>query len=246
MESEELCKQVNDAIRGDSLITLVVDCSIEYWGRSRSKVGAGERIIIIKPDSTLLIHSPSGFKPLNWMSAPSDTVASLVKDGIEIFSQRTRKPYEEMKVRIVDVKDFRCYAGLKDREKIELSHTEADMRDYLEKHPEKVDPDFKLKSVEFQSPVGFFDLYGKLDGKYTIVELKAERAGLPAVFQLKRYRDWLRQHVDKEGEGILMAPGITPNALQLLRWEKLFFKKFARNQIKKEKTPTKTLSSWLD
>ncbi|MFH0860656.1 MAG: endonuclease NucS domain-containing protein [Candidatus Altiarchaeota archaeon] len=246
MEPAEFCERLNESVQDDCLITLICNCSIEYWGRSRSKVGDGERIILIKPDSTLIVHSPSGFKPLNWMSPPTDTVASLTGGQVEIFSQRTKKPYEEMKIRINHVKDFQLYGGLRDGEKLELTHTEADMRDYLEDHPEKIDANFQLKSVEFQTPVGFFDLYGKLEGKYTIVELKAERAGLPAVFQLKRYRDWLREHVDKEGEGILIAPGITPNALQLLRREKLMFKKFSRSQVEKRKKPNKTLDSWMD
>jgi RecB family endonuclease NucS len=246
-ETDDICARLQECIGDGSSIILVCSCSIEYWGRGRSVVGIGDRILILKPDSTLIVHSLSGFKPLNWMSPPTDTIVEKSDGKILLHSQRTVKPYEEMKVTIEKVHDFRHYKSLEDSERQELTHNERDMQDYLVKNPHLVDVNFSLKSTGYRSPLGFFDLYGKIGGKYAVIELKSERAGLPAALQLKRYRDWLRNHLNEEVEGILMAPSITPNALVLLRKEKLVYKAFKLNQIKHvKKAKGKTLEQWID
>jgi len=227
------------------MILLVCRCGIEYWGRSRSIVGSGDRVVLIKPDSTLIVHSLSGFKPLNWMSPPADTVAEVENDVLRIYSQRTSKPYEEMKIKVEEVHDYRSYDGLEDKKKIELTHTERDMQDYIAKNPHLIADGFQVKSTEYRSPLGLFDIYGKAGGKYAVVELKSERAGLPAALQLKRYRDWLQSHLRGEVDGILMSPSITPNALVLLRKEKLIYRKPPLRQIKRPvSSGGKTLEEW--
>ncbi|MGC8850083.1 MAG: endonuclease NucS, partial [Candidatus Bathyarchaeia archaeon] len=40
-------------------LTIIIGClSVDYYGRARSKLGFGERIVILKPDGALLIHRP--------------------------------------------------------------------------------------------------------------------------------------------------------------------------------------------
>jgi len=179
------------------------------------------------------------------MSSPTDTVAELEGESTIVYSQRTKSPYEEMKITVQEVLDYRSYGGLHDNKSLELTHTEKDMRDYLACRPHLVDPDFVLKSVEYRSPLGFFDLYGRIDGVYTVVELKAERAGLPAALQVKRYRDWLCEHVKSEANGLLMAPSITPNALKLLKKEGISFKKFDIKKVARPRGRKHTLHKWV-
>ncbi|OYT54208.1 MAG: endonuclease NucS [Candidatus Altiarchaeales archaeon ex4484_2] len=242
----DLCNQLNRDLEERKLIQIVCSCSIEYDGRSKSSIGEGHRIIIIKPDSTLLIHSISGFKPVNWMRAPTETIAEYVKRGGEeiiLRSGRTKKPYEDLSVHIYEVLDHRTYSNLQDREALDLRHTEKDLQDHLVRNPKLVHPEFRLKSREYQSPLGFFDLYGKIGDSYVVVELKVERAGLPAALQIKRYRDWLQQHMENSG-GILVAPSITPNARILLRKENIEFKKIRVQDLEMERKRTKKLSEW--
>jgi endonuclease len=225
-------------------IVAVCSCSIDYWGRSRSSIGVGDRIILFKPDSTLIVHSLTGFKPVNWMSPPTDTSVDLEGGKPVIFSQRTVKPHEEIKIRVEKVMGYESYEGLTDREKLDLTHTEHDMRDWLASHPQDVDPLFRLKSVEYHTPLGFFDLYGKIGDAYAVVELKAVRAGLPAVLQLKRYRDWLKAELRQDVRGILMAPGVAANPLALMRKEGLEFRKFSVKTLHLERK-CRTLGDWL-
>lgn len=41
---------------GDTVLIVVVCCSVEYVGRARSTLGWGERIVIVKPDGSVLVH----------------------------------------------------------------------------------------------------------------------------------------------------------------------------------------------
>jgi RecB family endonuclease NucS len=241
----EFAGRINKDLSEKKLIVMMCGCSIEYWGRSRSIIKHGHRMVIIKQDSTLLIHSISGYKPVNWMNEPAETVAQANEDNTLILHcQRTKKPFEEMKVAIDEIIDYRAYEGLEDKEKLDLTHTEKDMQDHLSKNPKLVHPDFRLISTEHPTPLGFFDLYGKINERYVVVELKVETAGLPAALQVKRYRDWLKQHIG-EADGILIAPRITPNALNLLRKEKIEFKKMSVHAFELKRRKDKTLKEWL-
>ncbi|MBU0762119.1 MAG: DUF91 domain-containing protein, partial [Candidatus Altiarchaeota archaeon] len=92
MDLDSIHKKFSDDLGDAKTIIVVGRCSIEYWGRSRSVIGAGDRVVMFKPDSTLIIHSPKGFKPVNWMSPPTDTEVELEEGCLKVFSQRTVKP----------------------------------------------------------------------------------------------------------------------------------------------------------
>ena len=241
----KLCDKINHDIGENKTILLICSCKVEYKGRSRAKIGLGDRIILIKPDSTLIIHSNTGFKPLNWMSSPNDITAGVEGEKTAIYSQRTKKPFEEMKILVDDVVDYRAYAGLSDKEKIKVTHTEKDLQRHLKENPGLIHPDFVLRTTEYPSPVGYFDMYGKIKDKYAVVELKSARAGLPAALQVIRYRNWLNKNLKQETIGILIAPSITQNALVMLKTEGLEFKKFNMNKIKHPLDRRTTLEKWV-
>ena len=240
-----VCDQIKDDLGENKTILLVCSCSIEYRGRSRSTIGLGHRIILIKPDSTLLIHTPTGFKPVNWMPCPNDITAEIEDGRIILYSQRTKKPFEEMRILVGEVVDYNSYPDLSDREKIEVTQTERDMQDYLKENPGFIHPDFRLKTTEYRSPMGYFDVYGKIGDRYAVVELKSDRAGLPAALQIVRYRNWLSENLNQESIGILIAPSITPNAMVLLRKEGIEFKKVDMSGIKHRVDRRQTLEKWM-
>ena len=221
---EESANKINQELKDNKLIIFVACCSIEYEGRSKSTIGEGDRIIIIKPDTTLLVHTLTGFKPVNWMRNPAEIIAEYKNKKIILRCGRTKKPYENMKVTITNFYDYRTHSSLTDKQELKLRYREKDLQDYLAANPKLIHPKFRLKTREFPSPLGFFDLYGRIGDSYVVVELKVERAGLPAALQIKRYRDWLSQHMN-DARGILVAPSITPNAKILLKKEDLTFKK---------------------
>ncbi|MBD3262280.1 MAG: DUF91 domain-containing protein [Candidatus Altiarchaeales archaeon] len=245
MDLHEFCEQFNTDLGFRKYIFVLCNCCVDYIGRSRAVIGEGDRVILIKPDTTLLIHSPEGFKPLNWMGSPCDTVCELEGDVVLVHSQRTKNPYEEMKIKISGVKKYYAADGVCDRGNLCVAHTEKDMQKYLANHPKLVDPGFRVKATEYPTPLGNLDLYGKIGAQYTVVELKAVRAGLPAALQVIRYKQWLSDHLKREVKAFLMAPSATPNTLKLLKKNSVEFRKFDIKKVKPKLKPKTTLSKWM-
>src|SRR5215469_15176923 len=54
------------------LVRLVIArCSVDYAGRLSAHLPLATRLLIVKADSSVLVHSDGGsYKPLNWMSPP--------------------------------------------------------------------------------------------------------------------------------------------------------------------------------
>lgn len=244
MDLRSFCRIFSKDLDLGKTAVIVCDCEIDYDGRSRSNIGSGERILLFKPDSTIIIHSPRGFKPVNWMSSPTDTAVSWESERPLIFSQRTAKPHEKIKIYVNRVISHSSFDSLMDAKRLSVTHTEHDMRDYLAKNPCEVDPRFRLKSKEYKTKVGLIDLWGKIGDSYCIVELKSVRAGLPAVLQLKRYRDHMKQKLNQEIGAILMAPSCAKNPLDILKSEAMNFKKFDLKSIRHCEAE-KTLDKWM-
>jgi RecB family endonuclease NucS len=53
---EEASDFINSALRVKNLVVCCGLFSVEYVGRSSSTLGAGERILIIKGDGSVLVH----------------------------------------------------------------------------------------------------------------------------------------------------------------------------------------------
>ena len=50
---------------------VIATCSVDYAGRLSAHLPLATRLLILKNDGSLLVHSDGGsYKPLNWMSPP--------------------------------------------------------------------------------------------------------------------------------------------------------------------------------
>ena len=50
---------------------MIARCSVDYAGRLSARLASATRLIMIKADGSVLVHSDGGsYKPLNWMSPP--------------------------------------------------------------------------------------------------------------------------------------------------------------------------------
>ncbi len=58
-------------------------CSVIYEGRARSKLGSGDRMIIIKSDGSFMVHQDRNLEPVNWQPPKSQCKASL-KEGDDV------------------------------------------------------------------------------------------------------------------------------------------------------------------
>lgn len=79
-----------------------------YDGRTQSTLGPGDRIVLCKPDGTLLIHQPTGREPVNWQSPGGTHETALAGDEILVRSRRD-SPVEVVKIRFEDVFQISSY-----------------------------------------------------------------------------------------------------------------------------------------
>ena len=92
-ECEKAYELVEEALRKRATITIFACCKVEYEGRALSQLNWGERIILIKPDGSFLIHQDKKVEPVNWQPPKSKTRCYLSGERLILESHR-RTPKE--------------------------------------------------------------------------------------------------------------------------------------------------------
>jgi len=206
------------------MITVFGRCSVEYDGRAASSLGPGDRLLVLKPDGTALVHTDEGHQPVNWQP-PGSTHDVGAEDGrLWIESHRTG-PEEYLDVTFESV-EYVATVAVTDPAELSLSGTEADLRDRVLESPGLIESGFEPLATERSTPAGAIDVYGEdSEGRGVVVELKRRRVGPDAVGQLDRYVRALGRdlHAEREVRGILVAPSATDRARDLLAENDLEF-----------------------
>ncbi len=219
--NEELLDLINEALSKRAFLVIIACCRIKYRGRATSKLGSGDRTIIIKSDGSFLVHQDYNLEPVNWQPPNCNFKAKLEGDIIYITGIR-RNPPESLEVEIHKAYMASYHIG-NDIKKLELAGYEEDMRDMIFKTPEIIEKGFRPTSREYQVSTGFIDILGKdKNGDLMILELKSRQAGVNAVKQLIKYFEDFEDHKDFV-RGLLVAPSVTDDAQELLEKYKLEF-----------------------
>jgi RecB family endonuclease NucS len=218
-DAEEALALVERVIKQRLLCTLFGRCRVVYDGRASSTLDLGDRLVVLKPDSTVLVHTDEGKQPVNWQppASTSQYQAHVVNDQLVVRSTRTNPP-EELVVRFQRVTHATGY-DVTDAATLTLTGTEEDLRQRILDDPSLLEPGFKPRATERETQAGAIDIYGEdADGAVVVVELKRRRVGPDAVSQLNRYVEAIERdlHSDKPIRGILVAPSLTDTALELL------------------------------
>jgi hypothetical protein len=212
-----------------SLVQVVGLCEIRYQGRAQSALSLGERLILLKPDGTLLVHTATKIKPVNWQP-PGARFSAALEEGHVVVTSKRGSPEEVVRIALRSIDALQSF-GLKDDESLALLGTELDLAKLLAKHPDLVEEGFQVTARERGNGRGPMDLVGiDAKGARVVVELKRKAAGLKEAEQLRRYVERERAAKGKV-RGILMAPAISDQARKYLaelgmetkdvEWEKL-------------------------
>ena len=223
---------VQEALRKKATITIFACCKVSYEGRALSELNWGERIILIKPDGAFLIHQEKKVEPVNWQPPKSRTRSYIKNDNLFLESHR-RTPKELLTVEVRKIQ-FITYANIEDYEELEQAGYEKDMSDMIMEKPHLVEEGCSPTTREYSVEHGFIDILGKdKDNNLMVLELKARKAGVTAVKQLRRYlqdlenteNDYLKEckAQKKQIRGLLVAPSIMDDALELLEEEGIEF-----------------------
>ncbi len=200
--------------RRGHLVQAVGLCTVRYQGRARSDLSAGERLVLLKPDGTLLVHGAEKAKPINWQPPGASFTASLADGLVGLTAIRTR-PEEIVQVTFSRV-DLLVSLPLHDNVDLDLLGTEDDLQAALCRHPDLVEPGFVPARRERNTKRGYLDLDGRdAKGRRVVVEVKRTTAGVGEAQQLWRYVERMRGQ-DPDLRGVLVAPRVAERARALL------------------------------
>ena len=208
----------------DAMVTIVGRCRVEYAGRARSFLDYGDRLVILKPDGTVMVHGDSKREPLNWQP-PGSEIRFGVDGGLVVEASR-RRPREDINIAFQKVRAISAFR-LDDRAQIELTGAEAHVVDRIERDPDAIEPGLRVLRREMTTRSGFIDLLCKdNEGRTVIVEVKRARISPCAVHQLEAYLiDFRKKNKGKPVRGILCAPHISEMARTLIDEKGLEYRK---------------------
>src|SRR2546425_7346527 len=128
---------------------LVARCEVRYSGRLNAVLPEAVRLLVLKADGSVLVHDDAGgFKPLNWMTAPT-----FVEDEGDRLVVR--------KLKTEDVLEIRLAQGLSDvthdmgeSAALQKDGVERDLQEELAAAPASLGEELTLLKREGQTGIG--------------------------------------------------------------------------------------------
>lgn len=201
---------------------VIAKCSVDYDGRLTAHLPLATRLLMVKADGSVLIHSDGGsYKPLNWMSPPCamaevEPDESEAAEGVSaVWVVQHAKSEDRLRVRLHEVHsdtshDLGVDPGLvKDG-------VEAHLQRLLAEHITTLGDGWTLTRREYMTPIGPVDILCKdSTGATVAVEIK-RRGEIDGVEQLTRYLELMNRdpHLAPV-TGIFAAQQIKPQARTL-------------------------------
>ena len=87
---------------------VIASCTVDYSGRLSAHLDPAKRVIMLKGDGSVLIHSEGGsYKPLNWMTAPCTVSMGEPgedEEGVEqVWTVQADKTDDKLIIRIREI-----------------------------------------------------------------------------------------------------------------------------------------------
>lgn len=199
---------------------VVARCQVDYAGRLTAHLPMATRVLMIKADGSVLVHSDGGsYKPLNWMSPPCTVREGVDDEGRVEWVVTARAPKgqtpDTLRILIDEIHhdsahDLGIDPGL------QKDGVEKHLQEMLAEHPATLSPGLTLVRREFPTAIGPVDLMCRdAEGLSVAVEIK-RRGEIDGVLQLERYLDLLNRDplLTTRGpvRGIFAAQEIKPQA----------------------------------
>lgn len=189
---------------------VVAECTVDYNGRLDAHLPRAVRLIMVKADGCVAIHSDGGaYKPLNWMTAPN-----RITEGDEGWIVANPKG-ETLTITLHEVlSDTNHHLG--EDPGLRKDGVEAHLQELLALDPGRLGPGMRLIRREHPTDIGPVDLLCRdAEGQVVAVEVK-RRGEIDGVEQLTRYLELLnRDSVLAPVKGVFAAQQIKPQARTL-------------------------------
>ncbi len=208
---------------------VVASCSVDYTGRLTAHLPQAPRLLILKADGSVLVHSDGGsYKPLNWMSPPC-TLSTTRRGDAEIAAAQQDeddlegpwieqwdvvhdKSGDRLRVRLFEVfEDSSHELGVDPG--LQKDGVEAHLQALLAQNIETLGDGWTLVRREYSTAIGPVDILAR-DGAGGTVAIEIKRRGeIDGVEQLTRYLELLnRDPLLAPVRGIFAAQAIKPQA----------------------------------
>ena len=188
---------------------VIARCTVNYDGRLTAYLPSALRLLIVKADGSVLVHSDGGsYKPLNWMSPPCRLTES--PDG-DVWTV-TNKTGETLTITLEEVvSDTSANLGIDPG--LVKDGVESHLQELLAAQLSVLGDGWRLVRREYPTPIGPVDIMCRnSDGESVAVEIK-RRGEIDGVEQLTRYLDLLnRDLLLAPVHGIFAAQEIKPQA----------------------------------
>nr|PZM99034.1 MAG: endonuclease NucS [Thermocrispum agreste] len=189
---------------------VIARCQVDYHGRLTAHLPMATRLVLIKADGSVSIHSDDrAYKPLNWMSPP----CWLTEDD-GTWTVRNKNG-EELVITVDEVLHDSSHE-LGAEPGLVKDGVEAHLQQLLAEHITTLGEGYTLIRREYPTAIGPVDILCKdADGTTVAVEVK-RRGELEGVEQLTRYLELLnRDPLLAPVTGVLAAQQIKPQARAL-------------------------------
>jgi RecB family endonuclease NucS len=201
---------------------VIARCSVDYAGRLSAHLPMATRLLMLKGDGSILVHSDSGsYKPLNWMNPPcSISVQEPDEEQVALGVQEVWRVSQAKTADILYVLIFEVIHELEHHLGIDpgliKDGVEAHLQELLAEHLEVWDPKATLIRREYFTAIGPVDILAK-DGNGQTVAIELKRRGdIDGVEQLTRYLELLNRDPQlRPVRGIFAAQEIKPQARTL-------------------------------
>lgn len=201
---------------------VVAECSVDYAGRLSAHLPRATRVLMLKSDGSILVHSDGGsYKPLNWMSPPC-TLAPLEPDedqlssGVaEVWQVTHGKTADRLVVSIFEIlHDSSHELGVDPG--LQKDGVEAHLQELLAEQIDLLGDGHELVRREYMTAIGPVDILARdHTGVSIAVEIK-RRGDIDGVEQLTRYLELMnRDPVLAPVQGVFAAQEIKPQARTL-------------------------------
>jgi endonuclease len=186
---------------------VIARCSVDYVGRLTAHLPSALRLLIVKADGSVLVHSDGGsYKPLNWMSPPCRLAEEPGRWTV------TNKGGETLAITIEEIlSDASVDLGVDPG--LVKDGVESHLQELLAAQVQLLGEGWRLIRREYPTPIGPVDLMCK-DAAGTSVAVEIKRRGeIDGVEQLSRYLELLnRDPLLAPVQGIFAAQEIKPQA----------------------------------
>ncbi len=183
---------------------------MDYAGRLSAHLPSATRLLIVKADGSVLVHSDGGsYKPLNWMSPPCRLTET---DGQWLV---TAKSGETLTIHLQEIISDAAYPLGEDPGLVK-DGVESHLQELLAAQLHVLGAGWRLVRREFPTPIGPVDIMCRDHlGISVAVEVK-RRGEIDGVEQLTRYLELLnRDPLLAPVQGIFAAQEIKPQARTL-------------------------------